>query len=154
MSRGGPRRGPRPQVWNPVDGDCLLLRWLGHTGSRRAGLCLLGSLPAFGSAKPLYELPGATIDPTYGTEITQVARGTALNVDKAVKAACPGSGLMGGHGRLRARGHHAPIADGIRANRDIFGLLDTLDSGRPIRDTSGSSIDAAACAMPGLNAAA
>ncbi|MBR7826996.1 aldehyde dehydrogenase [Actinospica sp. MGRD01-02] len=84
----------------------------------------------------------ATVDPATGTVIAQVAQAEAADVDRAVAAAR--RAFETGVWRLQAPAERKALllrlAELIRANADEFALLDTLDAGKPIADTS--AIDA------------
>ena len=77
--------------------------------------------------------PSATINPSTGEEICQVAEADAADVDKAVKAAR--AAFEGPWRKLRAseRGRllHR-LADLIEENADELARLETLDNGKPI----------------------
>jgi aldehyde dehydrogenase (NAD+) len=75
----------------------------------------------------------ATINPSTGEEICQVAEADAADVDKAVKAAR--AAFEGPWRRLRAseRGRLLyRLADLIEANADELARLETLDNGKPL----------------------
>jgi aldehyde dehydrogenase (NAD+) len=85
-----------------------------------------------------------TLDPTTGRELHQVARAAPADVDDAVaaaSAAAPAWRDFDGieRGRILRR-----AADLIRARSESFAILDTLDAGRPIRDTGAPSTEGAA----------
>lgn len=83
-------------------------------------------------------LDGAEIevlDPHDGSVLARVAEAKAVDVDRAVaaaKAAAPAWGRMAAadRGRLLLK-----LADAIEANADELALLETRDTGHPIRDT-------------------
>lgn len=83
-------------------------------------------------------LDGAEIevlDPHDGSVLARVAEAKAADVDRAVaaaKAAAPAWGRMAAadRGRLLLK-----LADAIEANADELALLETRDTGHPIRDT-------------------
>lgn len=83
-------------------------------------------------------LDGAEIevlDPHDGSILARVAEAKAVDVDRAVaaaKAAAPAWGRMAAadRGRLLLK-----LADAIEANADELALLETRDTGHPIRDT-------------------
>ena len=82
-----------------------------------------------------------TTSPIDGRPLMDVARGGSADVDAAVasaKVAAVSWGAMdgGARGVIMRR-----IAAGVRARRDALGLLETLDSGRPISETSGASVE-------------
>lgn len=86
----------------------------------------------------------ATLNPTTGDELHVVARAAAGDVDDAVaaaNAAAPAWRDLDGidRGRVLRR-----AADLIRERSESFAILDTLDAGRPIRDTGTPSTEGAA----------
>jgi acyl-CoA reductase-like NAD-dependent aldehyde dehydrogenase len=85
-----------------------------------------------------------TVDPTTGQFLYTVAAATADDVDDAVTAAERAGALwwtMDGQDRARILRR---IADELRACAPELGLLDTLDAGRPIRDTQTRDVERAA----------
>lgn len=73
------------------------------------------------------------IDPSHGTLATQVAMGTADDIDDGVTAAR--AALQGPWGSMTAhdRGQLLwRLADAIEANKQIFGELDAIDNGKPL----------------------
>lgn len=75
------------------------------------------------------------IDPTLGAPLVDVATADAEDVETAVRAAQVAQRAwwaMDGQDRARILRR---IADGIRQHAPALGSLDTLDAGRPIRDT-------------------
>ena len=76
-----------------------------------------------------------TINPATGAELARVAQGSAELVDRAVaaaRAAQPAWQALGGHGR--ARWLYA-IAREIQRNSRLFSVVETLDNGKPIRES-------------------
>jgi aldehyde dehydrogenase (NAD+) len=74
-------------------------------------------------------------DPSTGVEIAQVAHGSAADVDAAVaaaRAALPAWQALDGH--ARARWLYA-IARGIQKHARHFSVIETIDNGKPIRET-------------------
>jgi aldehyde dehydrogenase (NAD+) len=74
-------------------------------------------------------------DPSTGQEIANVAQGNAADVDAAVsaaRAALPAWQAQDGH--ARARWLYA-IARGIQKHAREFAVLESLDNGKPIRET-------------------
>jgi phenylacetaldehyde dehydrogenase len=85
-----------------------------------------------------------TVDPTTGDLLYTVAAGTADDVEEAVTAAERASAAwwtMDGQDRARILRR---VADALRARAPELGLLDTLDAGRPIRDTQTRDVERAA----------
>src|SRR5688500_16787128 len=76
-----------------------------------------------------------TINPTTGAELARVGQASKEEVDRAVgaaRAAQPGWAALGGHGR--ARWLYA-IAREIQRNSRLFSVVETLDNGKPIRES-------------------
>jgi aldehyde dehydrogenase (NAD+) len=74
-------------------------------------------------------------DPSTGKDIATVAQGSAADVDAAVaaaRAALPAWQALDGH--ARARWLYA-IARGVQKHSREFAVLETLDNGKPIRET-------------------
>jgi len=77
----------------------------------------------------------ATVNPANGVEIAQVAQGSAQDVDAAVaaaRAAQPGWWALGGH--VRARWLYA-LAREVQRNSRLFAVVESLDNGKPIRES-------------------
>ncbi len=77
----------------------------------------------------------ATINPATSVELARVGQASPEDVDAAVKAARaaqPGWRALGGHGR--ARWLYA-IAREIQRNSRLFSVIETLDNGKPIRES-------------------
>src|SRR5687767_14433076 len=76
-----------------------------------------------------------TINPATGAELARVGQASKEEVDRAVgaaRAAQPGWAALGGHGR--ARWLYA-IAREIQRNSRLFSVVETLDNGKPIRES-------------------
>ncbi len=76
-----------------------------------------------------------SIDPATGKPIAQILDASTKVVDKAVAAARkaqPGWAALGGHGRAR---YLYAIARSIQRHSRLFATLETLDNGKPIRET-------------------
>jgi len=74
-------------------------------------------------------------NPASGNAIARVSQGTATDVDTAVKAAraaLPNWKALGGHGRAKFL---YAIARQIQKNSRLFAVLETMDNGKPIRET-------------------
>ena len=74
-------------------------------------------------------------DPSTGKRIAQVAQGSAGDVDAAVaaaRAAFPAWQALDGH--VRARWLYA-LARGVQKHARDFAVIETLDNGKPIRET-------------------
>ncbi|RDW13964.1 aldehyde dehydrogenase family protein [Paracoccus thiocyanatus] len=77
----------------------------------------------------------ASRDPSTGAELAQVTQGTARDVQKAVRAARRaqrGWGAMPGHDRARFL---YAIARTIQKRERFLAVLETLDNGKPIRES-------------------
>ncbi len=80
--------------------------------------------------------PGfATIDPATGTELAQISQGGEAEITQAVRAARRAQPLwaaMAGHDRAR---FIYAIARTIQKRERFFAVLETLDNGKPIRES-------------------
>jgi aldehyde dehydrogenase (NAD+) len=77
----------------------------------------------------------AVINPATARELAQVTQGSDADVDAAVaaaRAALPGWRGLDGHGR--ARWLYA-IARGVQRNSRLFAVVESLDNGKPIRES-------------------
>jgi aldehyde dehydrogenase (NAD+) len=114
--------GPAPEGVGPAN------QWLeGH--ERRFGLFIGGSwVPGEGET---FE----TLNPATAKPLAKLAQATATEVDRAVRAARkaqPGWWALGGHGRAR---HLYAIARQIQKHSRLFAVLESLDNGKPIRES-------------------
>ncbi|WEX08752.1 aldehyde dehydrogenase family protein [Chelativorans sp. AA-79] len=85
-----------------------------------------------------------TINPATEAELARVARGTAADVDAAVKAAraaSPKWAALSGHERAR---YLYAIARHIKKRERFFSVLESMDNGKPIRETRDIDIPLAA----------
>ena len=85
-----------------------------------------------------------TRSPARGTSLAQVADGTEADVDAAVRAAReaqPAWAEMGGHGRAR---YLYALARRIQKHSRLFATLESLDNGKPIRESRDIDIPLAA----------
>ncbi len=76
-----------------------------------------------------------TVNPANGKELAKVAQGSKAEVDAAVaaaRAAQPAWWALGGHGR--ARWLYA-LARQIQRNARMFAVVESLDNGKPIRES-------------------
>ncbi len=76
-----------------------------------------------------------TVEPATGKLLAQVTQGSGEDVDKAVKAARLALGhwqKLGGHGRAR---HLYALARMVQRHARLFSVLESLDNGKPIRET-------------------
>ena len=115
--------GPAPE------GPERALEWLdGHGGV--LGHFIGGAFtPAEG--RDLFE----TANPATGKPLARVVQGTPEDVDAAVaaaRAAQPQWWALGPHGRAR---HLYALARGIQKHGRLFAVLETLDNGKPIRES-------------------
>ncbi|MDZ4730072.1 MAG: aldehyde dehydrogenase family protein [Xanthomonadales bacterium] len=77
----------------------------------------------------------ASMNPANGQQLAEVADGNAADVDQAVAAALaaqPGWARLGGHGRAR---YLYAIARHIQKNSRLFAVLESMDNGKPIRES-------------------
>jgi aldehyde dehydrogenase (NAD+) len=77
----------------------------------------------------------ATTNPASGAELATVAQGSRADVDAAVRAARaaqPAWWALGGHGR--ARWLYA-LAREVQRNSRLFAVIESLDNGKPIRES-------------------
>jgi len=77
----------------------------------------------------------ASMNPAKGTLLTEVADGNAVDVDQAVAAAAAAQAgwvALGGHGRAR---YLYAMARHIQKNSRLFAVLESLDNGKPIRES-------------------
>ncbi|WP_424976291.1 aldehyde dehydrogenase family protein [Dinoroseobacter sp. S124A] len=85
-----------------------------------------------------FQAPGetfATLNPARGTALAQVTQGSAGDVDAAVAAARkaqPGWAKLGGSGRARVIYGLARL---LQKHARLFAVLETLDNGKPIRES-------------------
>lgn len=76
-----------------------------------------------------------TLNPATGQQLAEVADGNAADVDQAVIAAAaaqPGWVSLGGHGRAR---YLYAMARHVQKNSRLFAVLESLDNGKPIRES-------------------
>jgi aldehyde dehydrogenase (NAD+) len=76
-----------------------------------------------------------TLDPATGATLATVAQGSAADVERAVAAArsaLPAWRALGGHGRAR---HLYALARAVQKHARLLAVLETLDNGKPIRET-------------------
>lgn len=76
-----------------------------------------------------------TLSPANGKPLARVAQGGVAEVDAAVaaaRAAQPGWWALGGHGRAR---HLYALARHVQKNAPLLAVLETMDNGKPIRET-------------------
>ena len=76
-----------------------------------------------------------SVDPATGQTLAQIAQATPAIVDKAVAAAAstlPVWQALGGHGRAK---HLYALARALQKQARLFAVLESLDNGKPIRET-------------------
>jgi aldehyde dehydrogenase (NAD+) len=101
--------------------------WLDGHG-RRFGLFVDGAFTAPGE---LFE----TVNPASATPLARVTQASEADVDRAVAAARRGQEAwagLGGHARAR---HLYAIARHVQKHSRLLAVLETLDNGKPIRET-------------------
>jgi len=77
----------------------------------------------------------ASVNPADGSELAQVAQAGAAEVEAAVQAAQaaqPAWAALGGPGRAR---HLYALARALQRHARVFSVLETLDNGKPFRET-------------------
>ena len=115
--------GPAPESAAPARA------WMDAHG-RRFGHFIQGAW-----AEPEEGIHFATANPADGEELAQVAQGSAGDVDRAVKAAdaaLNGWRELGPSGRAR---HLYGLARSLQRHARLFALLETMDNGKPIRES-------------------
>ena len=113
--------GPAPEAAGPA------LKWLDAHG-RAFGLFVDGAFTAPGE---LFE----TVNPATAKPLARVTQAAAADVDAAVAAARraqEGWSRLPGHARAR---HLYAIARHVQKHSRLFAVLETLDNGKPIRET-------------------
>jgi aldehyde dehydrogenase (NAD+) len=83
------------------------------------------------------ETPGRfdSVNPATGKTLASIGEGSAADVDAAVvaaRAAQPGWAALGGHGRARFL---YALARLVQKHARLFAVLETLDNGKPIRES-------------------
>jgi len=76
-----------------------------------------------------------TLNPSNEEQLAEIAQGSKADVDAAVAAAAaaqPGWEALGGHGRAR---HLYAIARHLQKHSRLLSTLETLDNGKPIRES-------------------
>src|SRR5215218_7701565 len=114
--------GPAPEAAAPAQA------WLeGH--GRRFGLFIGGQWSAPGSE--MFE----TLNPASAKPIARLTQASAADVDRAVsaaRAAQAGWWALGGHGRAR---YLYALARQVQKQARMFAVLESLDNGKPIRES-------------------
>ncbi len=115
--------GPAPE------GTDTALDWIkGHKG--KFGLFIDGQWAKAKSGETF-----DTASPSSGQVLAKIAQGNAQDVDAAVsaaRAAQPGWAALGGHGRAR---HLYALARLVQKHSRLLAVLESLDNGKPIRET-------------------
>jgi aldehyde dehydrogenase (NAD+) len=114
--------GPAPESVGPVN------EWLERHG-RRFGLFIGGTWVA-GEGETF-----ETLNPATGKPLARLTQASAGEVDRAVRAARaaqPAWWALGGHGRAR---HLYAIARQVQKHSRFFAVLESLDNGKPIRES-------------------
>lgn len=94
---------------------------------------------------------GATFDahnPANGEHLAYFAEATKEDVDKAVKAARSDPSAWSKTSPIERQNILLKIADIIDANRDHLALVETLDNGKPIRETTAKRYSAGFRSFP------
>ncbi len=115
--------GPAPE------GDAIVRAWIAEHGSAFGHY--IGGAFTRAADGDSFEVQ----DPSTGTPLARVAQGSAHDVDAAVaaaRAALPGWQALDDH--TRARWLYA-IARGIQKHARHFAVLESIDNGKPIRET-------------------
>ncbi|HEU5049152.1 MAG TPA: aldehyde dehydrogenase family protein, partial [Gemmatimonadales bacterium] len=115
--------GPAPEAASPA------LAWIERFGGR-FGHFIGGEWvePSAGERFP-------TVNPATGKAIAEVAQGSPEDVDRAVRAARSAQAeweKAGGHVRAR---HLYALARQVQRHSRLFAVLETLDNGKPIRES-------------------
>ena len=124
--------GPAPEDAGPA------FRWLDQHG--RTFRLFIGGAWVGAQSGESFEI----IDPATGRSLARAAQGGAADVDAAVRAArdaLPGWHALGGHGRAR---YLCALARQIEKHARLFAVLESLDSGKPIRESRDVDIPLAA----------
>jgi aldehyde dehydrogenase (NAD+) len=114
--------GPAPEAAGPAN------EWLERHG-RRFGLFIGGAWTAAGGEA------FDTLNPATGKPLATLTQASPADVDRAVRAARsaqPGWWSLGGHGRTR---HLYALARQIQKHSRLFAVLESLDNGKPIRES-------------------
>src|SRR5919197_703097 len=114
--------GPAPEAMAPAQA------WLEQHG-RRFGLFIGGTWTAAGAE--LFE----TLNPATGKPLAVLTQAGPAEIDRAVgaaRAAQPGWWSLGGHARAR---YLYALARGIQKQSRLLAVLESLDNGKPIRES-------------------
>jgi aldehyde dehydrogenase len=80
------------------------------------------------------------VSPIVGQPFTEVARSTAQDIEKALDAAHAASGAWGRTSAAERALILNKIADRLAAKLDVLALAETIDNGKPIRETTAADI--------------
>jgi aldehyde dehydrogenase len=80
------------------------------------------------------------ISPVTGQVVCQVARGTAQDIEAALDAAHAAKGAWGKLSATERSNILLKIADRMEANLDVIAMAETIDNGKPIRETTHADI--------------
>ncbi len=114
--------GPAPE------GDAPVREWIERHQLGTFGHFIDGAFTKHGNTF-------AVNNPATGAMLAKVTQGTEDDVDAAVKAArnaLPKWQALGGHGRAR---HLYALARAVQKHARLLSVLETLDNGKPIRET-------------------
>jgi aldehyde dehydrogenase (NAD+) len=114
--------GPAPESAGPAN------EWLERHG-RRFGLFIGGAWTPAG--RETFD----TLNPATGKPLAQLTQATPPDVDRAVRAARsaqPGWWALGGHARAR---YLYALARQVQKHSRLFAVLESLDNGKPIRES-------------------
>ncbi len=114
--------GPAPE------GDAPVREWLERHQLGTFGHFIDGAFTKHGRTF-------AVNNPATGTTLAKVTQGTDSDVDAAVRAArtaLPQWQALGGHGRAR---HLYALARAVQKHARLLAVLETMDNGKPIRET-------------------
>ena len=118
---------------------------------------ILANLPRIDGVVPMYvggewtlAADGATrdlINPSNGRVVAQVAEAAAADAERAIAAARTAfdEGPWGGTSAADRAALLFKVADAIDRHRDEFMRIDTLNGGKPLRETEYDAVDAANC---------
>ncbi|MCC7052363.1 MAG: aldehyde dehydrogenase family protein [Gemmatimonadaceae bacterium] len=114
--------GPAPE------GDAPVREWIERHSQGTFGHFIDGAFTKHGTTF-------AVNNPATGAPLAKVTQGTAADVDAAVaaaRAALPAWQQLGGHGRAR---HLYALARAVQKHARLLSVLETMDNGKPIRET-------------------
>jgi aldehyde dehydrogenase len=80
------------------------------------------------------------ISPVNGKVVCQVARGTAADIELALDAAHKAKDAWGKTSATERSNILLRIADRMEANLDLLAMVETIDNGKPIRETTAADI--------------